>query len=187
MITTSEIRKGTTVEVDEHLYQVVAVQHVKTKKSAVYKVKLRDLRAGHIIERSFNAGEKLAAARVERREMQYLYAEDDLLTFMNTETYDQISIARALLEDALPYLKESDTIQVITYGEEALGVDLPAAVELTITGADPGVKGDTATGATKPATMVTGLVVAVPLFINPGDTIKISTETGTYIERTANA
>lgn len=187
MITTSEIRKGITVEVDDHLYQVVAVQHVKTKRSAVYKVKLRDLRAGHIIERSFNAGEKLIAARVERREMQYLYAEDDSLTFMNTETYDQVSVAKSLIEDALPYLKESDTVQVITYGDEALGVDLPAAVELTIAEADPGVKGDTATGATKPAKMETGLIVAVPLFINPGDTIKVSTETGTYIERIANA
>ena len=187
MITTSDIKKGTTVEVDGSLYQVVGVQHVKTKKSAVYKVKLKDLRAGHIIERSFNAGEKLAAARVERREMQYLYAQDDTLTFMNTETYDQIPVTRSLIEDALPFMKEGDAVQVVTYGEEVLAVELPASVTLTITEADPGVKGDTATGATKPAKMESGLVVDVPLFVNPGDTIKISTDGGHYIERTATA
>ena len=141
MITTSEIKRGTTVEVDGSLYQVVDVQHVKTKKSAVYKVKLRDLRAGHIVERSFNAGEKLSAARVERREMQYLYASDDTLTFMNTETYDQIEVAKSLIEEALPYFKEGDALQVITHGEEALGIELPPAVELKITQSDPGDEG----------------------------------------------
>ena len=187
MITTSEIKRGTTIEVDGSLYQVVEVQHVKTKKSAVYKVKLRDLRAGHIIERSFNAGEKLTAARVERREMQYLYEQDGMLTFMNTETYDQIAIARALIEESLPFIKEGDTVQVVTYGDEPLGLELPASVELTSVESDPGVKGDTATGATKLAKMESGLVVNVPLFIGPGDTIKISTDTGEYIERTATA
>ena len=187
MITTSEMRRGTTLEVDGSLYRVVEVQHVKTKKSAVYKVKLRDLRAGHVIERSFNAGEKLTAARVERREMQYLYEQDDQLTFMNTETYDQITVARALIEESLLYIKEGDMVQVVTHGEEALGVELPTAVELTIVESDPGVKGDTATGATKPAKLESGLVVNVPLFIGPGDTIKVSTETGQYIERTATA
>ena len=187
MITTSDIKRGTTVEVDGSLYQVVEVQHVKTKKSAVYKVKLRDLRAGHIVERSFNAGEKLAAARVEQRDMQYLYAGDDTLTFMNTETYDQIEVAKLLIEQSLPYFKEGDTVQIITHGEEALGIELPAAVELKITQSDPGVKGDTQSGASKPATLETGLVVNVPLFMNVGDTIRVSTETGQYIERTATA
>ena len=187
MITTSEIKRGITVEVDGSLYQVVDVQHVKTKKSAVYRVKLRDLRAGHLIERSFNAGEKLAAARVERREMQYLYAQDDALTFMNTQTYDQIEISRALIEHALPYLKEGDAVQVVLYGDEALGVELPASVELKIVEADPGVRGDTQSGANKPATLETGLVVNVPLFVNPGDTIKIGTDSGNYIERAATA
>jgi elongation factor P len=187
VITTSEIRKGTTFEMDGSLYQVVEVHHVKTKRSAVYRVKMRDLRAGHITEHSFNAGEKLATARVERRDMQYLYADEDNLTFMNTETFDQIPIARAMVGDAIPYLKESDIVQVMMFGEEPLGVELSASVELTIEQTDPGVKGDTATGATKPATMTTGLVVQVPLFINQGDTIKISTETGSYLERTASA
>lgn len=186
MISTAELKRGVSVEVDGALYQIVEVHHVKTKKSAVYRVKMRDLRGGHIIERTFNAGEKLTAARVERLEMQYLYADGDLLTFMNTETYDQIPIPRSLIADQIPYMKEGDALQVVVYGEEALGVELPAAVVLQITEADPGVKGDTATGATKPATMETGLVVQVPLFINPGDSIKISTSTGEYLERASS-
>ena len=187
MIGTGELKKGNSVEVDGALYQVVDVHHVKTKKSAVYRVKLRDLRAGHLIERTFNAGEKLTAARVERRAMQYLYADGETLTFMNTETYDQLGVSRSVVEEQLPYMKESDVVQVLTYGEEALGIELPAAVSLVITEAEPGIKGDTATGATKPVTLETGLVVDVPLFINPGDTIKVSTTTGGYLERTATA
>ena len=185
MIGTGDIKRGVSVEVDGSLYQVVDVHHVKTKKSAVYRVKMRDLRGGHIIERTFNAGEKLTAARVERREMQYLYADGDAYTFMNTETYDQIMVPHDAIAEALPYLKEGDLVQVQLYGEEALGVELAAAVHLEIVQSDPGVKGDTATGATKPATLETGLFVDVPLFINPGDTIKVSTSTGTYIERSS--
>ena len=185
MIGTSDLKKGLSVEVDGKLYQIIEVKHVKTKKSAVYRVKMRDLRGGHTTEHTFNAGEKLTAARVERREMQYLYSQDGLHTFMNTETYDQVEVATSVIEDGLPYLKESDNVQLILVGEEVLGIELPAAVELTIVESDPGVKGDTATGATKPAKMETGLGVDVPLFINQGDTIKISTETGTYNERIA--
>ena len=187
MIGSGDLRRGTTVEVDGSLYQVVEAHHVKTKKSAVYRVKMRDMRAGHQIERTFNAGEKLTAARVERRAMQYLYSDGELLTFMNTETYDQIDIARAVIDEQLPYLKENEVVQVLTYGEEALGVELPAAVTLVISETEPGVKGDTATGATKQATLETGLVVDVPLFINRGDTIKVSTSGGGYLERTATA
>jgi elongation factor P len=186
VIGTSDLRKGLSVEVDGKLYQIVEVHHVKTKKSAVYRVKMRDLRAGHTMERSFNAGEKLAAARVERREMQYLYGQDDIHAFMNTETYDQVEVNSSVIEDGLPYLKEGERVQLMLIGDEVLGIELPAAVELTITESDPGVKGDTATGATKPAKMETGLVVDVPLFINPGDTIKVSTSTGSYLERTAS-
>ena len=187
MIGTSDLKKGLSVEVDGTLYQIVDVHHVKTKRSAVYRVKLKDLRAGHITEHSFKAGEKLAAARVERREMQYLYGTEDLHTFMNTETFDQVEVAVSVIEDALPYLREGDKPQLILYGDEALGIELPAAVELTIAESDPGIKGDTATGATKPAKMETGLVVNVPLFINPGDKIKVSTSTGGYLERVATA
>jgi elongation factor P len=186
VISTGEIKKGVSVEVDGNLYQVVEVQHVKTKKSAVYRVKMRDLRGGHIIERTFNAGEKLTAARVERRDMQFLYSDVDGLTFMNTETFDQISVPVSVAGNVLSYVKEGDVVQVLAYGEEALGIDLPPAVQLKIVQSDPGVKGDTATGATKPATLETGLVVNVPLFINEGDTIKVGTSEGNYIERVAN-
>ena len=115
--------------------------------------------------------------------MQYLYGDDQMHTFMNTETFDQVEVPTVVIEEALPYLREGDKPQLILYGEEALGIELPAAVELTITESDPGIKGDTATGANKPAKMETGLVVNVPLFINPGDKIKISTSTGEYLER----
>jgi len=183
MISTSDFKKGSTVEIDGALYRMEDVHHVKTKKSAVYRVKLRDLRAGHITERTFNAGDKVAVARVERRTMQYLYGDAESHTFMNSETFDQIQIPTSIIEDALPYMKESDSVQVITHGDEALGVELPAAVNLVITRSDPGVKGDTATGATKPATTETGLVVNVPLFLEEGDAIKVSTSDGKYLER----
>lgn len=183
MISTSDFKKGSTVEVDGSLYRMEDVHHVKTKKSAVYRVKLRDLRAGHIIERTFNAGDKLPVARVERRTMQYLYNDGETYTFMNSETFDQITIPAAVIQDALPYMKESDSVQVVLYGDEALGIELPAAVNLLITSSDPGVKGDTATGATKPATLETGLVVNVPLFLEEGDLIKVSTSDGKYLER----
>ncbi|MEX2373112.1 MAG: elongation factor P, partial [Dehalococcoidia bacterium] len=168
---------------DGSLYRMEDVHHVKTKKSAVYRVKLRDLRAGHITERTFNAGDKLPVARVERRKMQYLYGDGESYTFMNSETFDQVMVPRAVIQDALPYIRESDEVQVILHGDEALGVELPAAVELQITQSDPGVKGDTATGATKPATVETGLVVNVPLFLDVGDIVKVSTTDGKYLER----
>ena len=183
MISTSDFKKGVCVEVDGSLYRLEEVQHVKTKKSAVYRVKMRDLRAGHITERTFNAGDRLTAARVERRDMQVLYAQDGSHTFMNTETYDQIDVPDSLIEEAIPYLKEGVVVQVVAYGEEPLGVELPASMELKVVTSDPGIKGDTQSGATKPATMETGLVVNVPLFINPGDTVKVGTAEGNYITR----
>ena len=183
MISTSDFKKGSTVELDGSLYRMEDVHHVKTKKSAVYRVKLRDLRAGHITERTFNAGDKIALARVERRKMQYLYGDGEQYTFMNSETFEQIMIPSSIVAEALPYIRESDEVQVILYGDEALGIELPAAVELEIKQSDPGVKGDTATGATKPATLETGLVVNVPLFMEVGDVIKVSTSDGKYLER----
>lgn len=185
MISTSDFKRGVSIELDGQLYRLEEVQHVKTKKSAVYRVKLRDLRGGHIIERTFNAGDKVTAARVERRDMQYLYGLDGLHTFMNNESFEQISINEDVIRDAVPYLKEGSTVQVITHGDEALGVELPAAIEMKVVTSDPGIKGDTQSGANKPATLETGLVVSVPLFINPGDTIKVNTSSGSYIERTS--
>ena len=183
MITTSQFKRGSTVEVDGTLYKMEEVNHVKTKKSAVYRVKLRDLRGGHIIERTFNAGDRLATARVETRKMQYLYDDGTNYTFMNSETYDQIEVPAGILGDDIKYLKEGDEVQVVLYGEEALGVELSSAVVLQVTESDPGVKGDTAQGATKPATLETGLITQVPLFVSPGDYIKISTDDGRYLER----
>ena len=183
MITTSQFKRGSTVEVDGTLYKMEEVNHVKTKKSAVYRVKLRDLRGGHIIERTFNAGDRLATARVETRKMQYLYDDGTNYTFMNSETYDQIEVPAVILGDDIKYLKEGDEVQVILYGEEALGVELSSAVVLQVTESDPGVKGDTAQGATKPATLETGLITQVPLFVSTGDYIKISTDDGRYLER----
>ena len=183
MITTSQFKRGSTVEVDGTLYKMEEVNHVKTKKSAVYRVKLRDLRGGHIIERTFNAGDRLATARVETRKMQYLYGDGTNYTFMNSETYDQIEVPAIILGDDIKYLKKGDEVQVVLYGEEALGVELSSAVVLQVTESDPGVKGDTAQGATKPATLETGLITQVPLFVSPGDYIKISTDDGRYLER----
>lgn len=183
MIGTGDLKKGLSVEIDGTLYQIVEVHHIKTKKSAVYRIKLRDLRGGHITERTLNAGEKLTTARVERREMQLLYGDDLGMTFMNTETYDQVLIPLDVVGEAKEYLTESALVQVQLYGEEALGIELPPAVELTVVETEPGVKGDTASGATKPAKMESGLTVQVPLFINSGDLLKISTQDGGYLER----
>ena len=187
MISTSDFKKGVSIELDGTLYRLEDVHHVKTKRSAVYRVKLRDLRAGHIIERTFNAGDRVTAARVERRPMQYLYGQDGIHTFMNNETYDQISINEAVIAEELPYIKEGSTVQVVQHGDEALGIEMPPAVELTIVKSDRGIKGDTQSGANKPATMETGLVVQVPLFINPGDVIKVGTGSGNYIERVSSS
>ena len=168
MITTSQFKRGSTVEVDGTLYKMEEVNHVKTKRSAVYRV---------------NAGDRLATARVETRKMQYLYDDGSNYTFMNSETYDQIEVPAAILGDDIKYLKEGDEAQVVLYGEEALGVELSSAVVLQVTESDPGVKGDTAQGATKPATLETGLITQVPLFVGPGDFIKVSTDDGRYLER----
>ena len=181
MISTSQFKRGSTVELDGTLYKMEEVNHVKTKKSAVYRVKMRDLRGGHIIERTFNAGDRLATARVETRKMQYLDGDTNSFTFMNSETYDQVEVPAQIVGEDSKCLKEGDEIQVVLYGEEALGVELPAAVILEVVQSDPGVKGDTAQGATKPATMETGLTVQVPLFVNTCDSLKISTYDGRYL------
>ncbi|GAB4334991.1 MAG: elongation factor P [Dehalococcoidia bacterium] len=184
MISTGELKKGTTIELDDKLYAILDYEHIKMGRgSAQVRLKLRDVRTGATTERTFQAGTKFNRARVERREMQYLYSDDQFFYFMNTETFDQIPVDAAKVGDAAKYLKENDTCELILYGDEVIGVQLPITVELTVVDSEPGVKGDTATGATKPATLETGLVVNVPLFINPGDKLKINTDTGEYIER----
>lgn len=184
MIDTGDLRKGVTIELDGALYNIVDWEHVKMGRGgAVVRLKLRDMRAGHIIERTWPAGSKFQRARVERQPAQYLYAEGEIYTFMNTETYDQISINKDRLGDVALYLKENDDCQLLTYGDEAISVELPAAVVLQVAQTDPWVKGDTAQGGTKPATLETGLTVNVPLFVNPGDKVKVDTRSGEYLER----
>ena len=184
MIETGELRKGSTIEIDGTLYQVIEVDHVKIGRgSAQVRMKLRDVRAGHIIDKSVQAGSRFTRARVERSEAQYLYEEGGLHYFMNTETYDQFPVGADRLGEALDYLTENATCNLLMYGDEAIGIELSAAVELKVTETDPWVKGDTAQGGTKPAKLETGISVNVPLFINVGDSLKIDTRSGEYLER----
>ena len=184
MIETGDLKKGSTIEIDGTLYQVIEVDHIKIGRgSAQVRMKLRDVRAGHIIDKSVQAGARFTRARVERQPAQYLYSEGDLHYFMNTETFDQFPVNKDLLGDALNYLKENATCNLLMYGDEAIGVELPAAVELTVTRDRPRVKGDTAQGGTKPAKLETGITVNVPLFINAGDVLKVDTRSGEYLER----
>jgi elongation factor P len=182
MIDTGDLRKGITVEIDDVLYQVLDFQHIKMGRgSAQVRMKLKDVRAGHITERVVQAGTKFSRARVERQPAQYLYADGDLHHFMNTETYDQIALNTEQLGDALQYLSENATCQLLTHENQAIGIELPAAVELTVAHTDPWVRGDTAQGGTKPARLETGLTVQVPLFINTGDRVKVDTRSGEYL------
>jgi len=184
LISTGELKKGATIELDGKLYSIMDYNHIKMGRgSAQVRIKLRDVRSGAITEQTFQAGTKFQRARVERREMQYLYSDDQFYYFMNTETYEQIPVTKDKVGDANKYLKENDLCEVVLYGDEVIGVELPITVELTVTQTDPGFKGDTATGGTKPATLETGLVIQVPLFIEEGTKVRVNTETGSYIER----
>jgi len=184
LISTAELRKGATIELDGKLFSILEYNHIKTGRgSAQVRIKLRDVRSGSTIEHTVQAGTKFNRAHVERREMQYLYSDDQFYYFMNNETYEQIPVTADKVGDANKFLKENDTCELVLYGEEVIGVELPASVELTVTMTDPGFKGDTATGGTKPATMETGLVVNVPLFVEIGAKLKINTDSGAYIER----
>jgi len=184
MIDTGDLRKGLTIELDGTLYSIVDYEHVKVGRGgALVRLKLRDVRAGHTIERTWPAGSKFQRARLERQPAQYLYSEGELLYFMNKQTYDQIAMNRAAAGDVTLYLKENDDCQVLTYGEEAISVELPAAVVLEVAETEPGIKGDTAQGGTKPARLETGLIVNVPLFVNTGDRVKVDTRSGQYLER----
>lgn len=184
MISTGELKKGATIELDGKLYSIMDYSHIKMGRgSAQVRIKFRDVRSGAIIEQTFQAGTKFNRARVERREMQYLYSDDQFYYFMNTETFEQIPVSTEKVGDANKYLKENDTCEVVLYGDEVIGIELPITVELTVVQTDPGFKGDTATGGTKPATLETGLVVQVPLFIEEGTKIRVNTDSGAYIER----
>ena len=183
MINATELRKGVIIEYEDKLYQVIDYQHVKMKRTALAKVKLRDINAGHTMERSFQSDEKFVRARLDTQQMQYLYNDGDLYYFMDQESYEQMPLNASQLDDALNYLKEGFTVEVSSYKGEIVGIEMPITVELEVTQTDPGFKGDTATGGSKPATLETGLTIQVPLFINEGDVIKVDTRSGTYIER----
>lgn len=184
MISTGELRRGATIEIDGTLYQVIEYNHIKMGRgSAQVRMKLKDVRGGHTIEKTVQAGEKFKAARVERASVQYMYEQDGLHHFMNTETFDQLTLDADQLGDALSYLRENDTCDLLTYQDAPIGIELPITVVLEVAQTDPGLKGDTQSGGTKPATLETGLVVQVPLFLGQGERIKVDTRTGEYVER----
>jgi len=184
MISVNDLRTGLTLEIDGEVWSVVEFLHVKPGKGAAFvRTKLKNLKTGAVMERTFRAGERVARARIETKEMQYLYNSGDEYHFMDTETYEQITLPASALEGAVQYLKENMGIGIQFYEGQPIGVDLPTAVELVVVHTEPGFKGDTATGGTKPATLETGLVVQVPLFIEEGDVLKIDTRTGEYLSR----
>jgi elongation factor P len=184
MISTGEMRKGACIEIDGEIYRVLTFEHIKMGRgSAQMRLKLRDIRSGHTIERSFQASEKFARARLDSRTMQYLYNDGDAYHFMDQETFEQMPIDANQLGDTLNYLKEGMSLTVSSYKGELVGVELPITVELEVTETGPGYKGDTATAGNKPAKLETGITIQVPMFINNGDVIKVDTRTGGYLER----
>jgi len=165
-------------------WQVIEFQHVKPGKGAAFvRSKLKNIKTGTIVERTFRAGEKIPRARLDKREMQYLYNTGDEYVFMDTQSFEQVSLGKELLGDGLKYLKENMNIHIAMYQGEIIGLELPNFVELQVIDTEPGIKGDTASGASKNATLETGAVVQVPLFVNVGDVLRIDTRTGLYIER----
>ncbi|HAZ37336.1 MAG TPA: elongation factor P [Clostridiaceae bacterium] len=184
MITAGDFRKGTTFELDGQVFTVVDFMHVKPGKGAAFvRTKMKNVITGGVTERTFNPTEKVQEAVIERKEMQYLYNDGSLYYFMDMDTYDQIPLNKEKVEDAIQYLKENMFATIKFYKGEAFSVEPPNFVELLITHCEPGIKGDTATNATKPATLETGFEIMVPLFVNEGDVIRIDTRTGEYMER----
>jgi elongation factor P len=184
MISSGDFRTGATIEIDNNVWQIVDFQHVKPGKGAAFvRTKMKNVRTGAVVERTFNPGEKFPKAHVDRREMQFLYESDGNYNFMDNETYEQSELTSEQLGDAVKYLKENMNISIMFFQGTIIGVELPVAVELTVVETDPGIRGDTATGGTKPAKMESGCVVRVPLFINIGDVLRIDTRTGDYLER----
>lgn len=184
MISAGDFRNGITLEIDGNVFQIIEFQHVKPGKGAAFvRTKIKNVMTGSVVERTFRPTEKFPAARIDRVDMQYLYADGDLFNFMNTETYDQIALNAETIGDALKFVKENDTCKVCSYNGSVFSVEPPLFVELEITNTEPGFKGDTAQGATKPATVETGATVYVPLFVETGDKIKIDTRTGEYLSR----
>jgi elongation factor P len=184
MIDTGDLRKGATMEFDGRLVKVIDFAHNKQGRgSAQVRMTLRDLRTGALTQHSVQAGSRWPAVRLERKHVQYLYHDGDQYHFMDLDSFDQVALNDSNVGDTMKFLKENDSVDLLTYGDEPIDLELPTSVNLTVTETDPGLKGDTASGGTKPATLETGLVVSVPLFINVGDVLKVDTRTSEYLER----
>ena len=184
MVSAGDFRNGVTLEMDGNIYQIIEFQHVKPGKGAAFvRTKLKNIINGGVVEKTFRPTEKFPTARIDRVEMQYLYNDGDLYYFMNTENYDQIALNNETIGDALKFVKENEMVKVCSHNGNVFAVEAPLFVELEVTETEPGFKVDTATGATKPATVETGAVVYVPLFVETGDKLKIDTRTGEYLSR----
>ncbi len=183
-VSTNDLKNGMTLDLPEGLFSVVEFQHVKPGKGGAFvRTKLKNVRTGAVVERTYRADEKLEQAIIDKREMQFLYRDGSDYVFMDTASYEQLQVPPESLGDAASYLKETDEAVLQLYNNEIVGIDLPAAVELKVTDTEPGVQGDRVSGARKPATLETGLVISVPLFVNPGDTLKVDTRSGEYLTR----
>ena len=184
MITTNQLKTGMCLDLEGTLFIIVEFQHVKPGKGhAFVRTKLKNLKTGAVIDRTFRAGEKVESARLDRIKMQYLYEDHNGYVFMNTDTYEQITLPEDLLDEAMKYVRENMEVEVLFYHKDVLGVEPPTFVELEVVQTDPGVRGDTATGGNKPATLETGAIVQVPLFVQIGDVVKVDTRSGEYITR----
>ncbi|MDE7322568.1 MAG: elongation factor P [Lachnospiraceae bacterium] len=184
MISAGDFRNGITIEYENSIYQIIEFQHVKPGKGAAFvRTKLKNIISGGVVEKTFRPTEKCPQARIDRKEMQYLYEDGDLFYFMDTENYEQIGLNADKIGDALKFVKENEMVKVCSHNGNVFAIEPPLFVELAITDTEPGFKGDTATGATKPATVETGATVYVPLFVETNDVIKIDTRTGEYLSR----
>ncbi|AGG07741.1 MAG: elongation factor P [Dehalococcoides mccartyi] len=181
MATGNELKKSCIIQQENGLFQVMDIQHVKMKHTALLRLKLKDIRDGHTMEQTFQSDEKFNLVNLEYRHMQFLYNDENVYHFMDEKTFEQIALNKAILGDAVNYLLENGSVRVMTFQEDAIGVELPASVNLRIAHTEPGFKGDTAATTTKPATLETGLVVQVPLFINTEDLIRVDTRSGQYL------
>jgi elongation factor P len=184
MLDAGELRKGTAIELDGEIYQILEYQHVKMQqRQPVVKLKLRDVRSGNVTERNFQSGDKVTPAFLEHRPVQYLYSDGDLYYFMDNESYEQIMLTSAQIGEGTNYLKEGLVLETVTCKGDTVAIELPNSVELQVMETEPGFKGDRATAGTKPAKLETGVAIQVPLFINAGDIIKVNTRTGEYQEK----
>ena len=184
MVSAGDFKNGLTVEIEGNIYQILDFQHVKPGKGAAFvRTKLKNIINGGAVEKTFRPTEKFETAHIDRKDMQYLYSDGDLYNFMDMETFDQLAVNADVVGDSLKFVKENDTVKVISHEGNVFAIEPPITVELRVTETEPGVKGDTATGATKPAIVETGAQIMVPLFVNQDDVLKIDTRTGEYLSR----